>query len=142
MGLIFSLPHIVLKAFATEAYLKALIMVEGKAPPKIHNLLLLFDELDLESKKLIQRWWNKKCAPELAKARKHQDDIVKVPKTMRGALSQAADAFVEWRYVGSGSYIGFMILGFPLLVRRRILEKMPEWRPELPNPLAVLNSES
>lgn len=141
MAHIYAIPAIVLKAFSTEAYLKSLIKLEGKTAEPIHNLLKLFDQLDLESKKMIQKWWDKESKPQLAQLRKRKPPELKVPKTMREALSQSSDAFLDWRYRSKDKVVAFTILAFPQLVRRRILEIEPRWKPLPPDPLAWLNTE-
>ena len=141
MAFIYSFPHIILKAFATEAYLKSLILIEGNTAPNIHHLLSLFDKLTPESQHAIRRLWDKECGSQLKKMRSVDTKGLKVPRTLREALNQSSDAFLEWRYSGPGAMPAFTIMSFPLWVRVRILELEPDWKPDWPNPLAWLNSE-
>lgn len=142
MQFVYSYPHITLKAFAAEAYLKCLLMLEGKTAPQTHHLLSLFHKLEPESQKTIKRWWDKESKPSLKKLKKQGPTPgLKVPLTLREALDQSATAFVDWRYAGEGSEIAFTIMAFPLFVRRRILENEPSWAHHPPHPLAYLNSE-
>jgi hypothetical protein len=134
----YTLPMIVLKAFSSEAYLKSLLMVEGREPPKIHHLLQLFDMLDIESKKRIRGWWGKQNLHKLATMKKAKVPGYRPPKTFRGALAASSNAFIEWRYVGAGSTIAYLLFSFPLDVRRRILELRPTWAPPVGSPLAIL----
>jgi hypothetical protein len=140
---IYARPHIVLKAFAAECYLKSLLELEGTKPDRVHDLLSLFDKLSKDSQGRIAKWWNKKSKPILDGARKNApaEAEYKPPKSLRGALSESATAFLDWRYHGKEAYIGFSILAFPHFVRNRILELKPEWAHKPPHPLAFLNPE-
>jgi hypothetical protein len=103
---IYARPHIVLKAFASEAYLKALLCVEETHFEKIHDLLALFELLSLDSKKLIEKWWNKESKPILDGARRGAAKVdYKAPRTLRGALDESATAF---------SWIGGITAGKPI----------------------------
>jgi len=139
MQFIYARPHIVMKAFAAEAYLKALLAVEGITPPKIHNLLSLFDKLKPASRKCITAWWNKHSKPILDKARAQPVPDYIPARNLRDALDEASSAFIDWRYHGNKAYMGFSILAFPHLVRNRILELKPDWSVAPPNPLSVLD---
>ncbi len=139
LGEIFAYPHIVLKAFAAEAYLKSLISLEGNTPPAVHNLLALFDKLSLNSTKSIRARWDKSSRPKMLKLKKLNPEGLKVPTSLRAALAQSGDAFLDWRYHEKGGRIAFSIMAFPLFVRARILDLEPSWTPRSPSPLAWLN---
>lgn len=132
-------PHIVLKAFSTEAYLKSLIELEGKIAPPVHNLHALFQKLDVKSKRVIRRRWNADYAPRLRQLRKQKDrPRVKVPISIEGVLKQSGDAFVVLRYMPKGGEAAFTIMNLPLIVREHILTLRPEWRPKPNDPLAFV----
>lgn len=139
LAAVVSYPHIVLKAFAAEAYLKSLICIEDRVPRQVHNLLQLFDQLSLDSTKTIRSRWDLESRPSLLKLKKTKPNGLNVPTSLRGALAQSGDAFLEWRYHEKGSPVAFTIMAFPLFVRARILELEPSWTPAEPNPLAWLN---
>jgi len=140
---IFAHPQIVLKSFAAECYLKSLIKLETNEDPEhIHNLLELFDKLTLESKKRIQKMWDRTSKHILDSGRrKLREKGMRVPKTFRGAINESADAFLDWRYHGKDANLGFSMLSFPMCVRCRIMEVMPEWIFPPGHALAILNPD-
>ena len=140
MQSIYGKPHIVLKAFATEAYLKSLICLEGGDPPRVHDLLALFELVSVESQRLIQKRWNKSSKPALDMLRKQKPKGYNPPRSLRGALHQSSDAFLDWRYRGDDAVgMGFSIMAFPTFVRERIVQIRPGWAHKPPHPLAFLN---
>ncbi len=132
-------PHIVLRAFAAEAYLKCLITLEGGKPEKIHNLLKLFDQLQLATKKALNKRWEKECEPDLKRLKKARVTVIKFDTSLRGVLNQSGDAFIDFRYVENGGEARFSILRFPIFVRQEILARRPEFEPKRPNLLAQLS---
>ena len=138
---IYGYPHIVMKAFAAEAFLKSLLTIEGKGVPHIHDLLKLFDKLSQESRREIQRRWDTGSASQLRNMRAQVTPGLRVPKNMRDALDQSSNAFLDWRYHPKGSKIAFTVMSFPHYVRCRILELEPSWAHTPPHPLASLNPD-
>lgn len=137
---VFAKPHIVMKAFATEAYLKSLICLEGRTPPQIHDLLALYELVSLDSQRPIQKRWNKDSKPKLDGLRKQKPPGYHPPRSLRGALHQSSDAFLDWRYKGEDAVgMGFSIMAFPTFVRERIVQLRPAWTHKHPHPLAWLN---
>ena len=139
---ILGFPHIVLRAFAAEAYLKCLIALQGGTHEDTHNLLDLFDKLDLAAKKALNKRWVNECEPTLKRLKKTRKTVIKFDTSLRGVLNQSADAFIDFRYIQPGEEARFSIMRFPMFVRGLILEREPSWEPKQPNPLAQLNPES
>jgi hypothetical protein len=135
-------PHIVLRAFAAEAYLKCLITLQGNAPTEEHNLLRLFDQLKIDTKKDLTKRWVTECEPNLRKLKKQKVTIVNFDTSLRGVLNQSGDAFLNFRYIQPRAEARFSILRFPMFVRAEILNLEPSLAPQPPSPLAQLNGES
>ncbi len=84
-----TIPVIVLKAFACEMYLKAFISLQGSVVPKVHDLAVLFRNVNKSTriklyKKMIALGLN--IDPDYNQS-KVDDDINKI-----------AHSFEEWRY--------------------------------------------
>lgn len=139
---IIGFPHVVLRAFAAEAYLKCLITLQGKDPIQVHNLLTLFDELELGTKKALAKRWVKECEPSLKKLKKSKKTVINFDTSLRGVLNQSGDAFIDFRYVLKGGVARFSIMRFPMFVRDEILTIKPEFMPRPPDLLAQLNEDS
>ena len=76
---------VILRAFATELTLKAISLKQTGQYKKTHDLLLLFEDLEDDTKKIIAEVAdNRGIAPLEQILSKHKDD------------------FVEWRYVAEG----------------------------------------
>lgn len=133
-------------AYAAEAYLKVLALVEGKNPYTTHSLPVLFGDLSKQSQERITALWNTHELPDIDIIRRHmaqsKEDIgtYTLPQTLRQALEEAAYAFVDWRYASTKDR-GFHISMFPALVRLVILDKHPHLRPPPDSPLSVLCKE-
>ncbi len=141
---IFAIPHITLKAFASEAYFKCLIALECAGfPPRKHDLEKLFDGLHPASRKRIRELWTAECAPKLRvlASQPGKPPDIKVLTSLRGVLRQSAEAFIEFRYRAQGDTAAFTIMSLPLLVRQRILEVRPDFAPPNGHPLAWLNPQ-
>ena len=91
----YAVSAVLLRAFATELMLKTLSFVKTgtfRTDRKGHDLLVLFDDLDCETKNLIHDVEEKHGIAPLAKIlKKHRDD------------------FVGWRYIGEpdGKHVHF-----------------------------------
>jgi hypothetical protein len=143
MAPIFGRPHVVLKAFACEAYFKSLICLEQtRPPPRKHDLETLFDALSPESRRRIRDLWNETSAPKLRKLKVQPDRPrdVEVKSSLRGVLRQSADAFIQFRYHGTGEKTAFTVMSLPTFVRKRVVELRPDWAHKDPHPLAWLNT--
>jgi len=126
------MPVMVCKAFATEAYLKALLTLRGTPVPQTHNLHRLFEMLPAADKCQIEEGWNQNTLPGLLKAQKTAPDFADVPSNLAEALKQAALAFLDWRYLAEGTLYWF-VGGFPMQVREVIFEAKPDWRDNPPD---------
>lgn len=131
-------PATVVRAFATEAYLKCLIVLQGTVPVQTHNLLTLFDQLDQATKKELNRRWVNDCEPRVREANAANPDFT-FSTSLRGALTQSSEAFREFRYAPLGRELRFGLLAFPIYVRELIREREPSWVHDSPHPLADLN---
>jgi hypothetical protein len=93
-------PGTVMCAFASELFLKCLILLEGGTLSKKHNLLTLYNQLSAKSQALVERHWDDGC-----RARKDSfEDLekkfhLKIPRDLKTALDDCGDAFEQMRYV-------------------------------------------
>ena len=55
-------PGMVISAFASELFLKCLILLEKKVPKNTHNLLTLYEQLSVKHKGMVERHWDEGCA--------------------------------------------------------------------------------
>lgn len=83
----------ILRAFAAELYLKALLASEGKTPPHKHDLLVLHDRLDQKSQGLLegafQKWLDVQA--------KQGSSFVQFP-SFRSVMERSRNDFVHVRY--------------------------------------------
>jgi len=121
-------PGVVCLAFATEAYLKALLTLEGKEYKEIHNLYRLYYDLPITARNQISDWWNAECLPTLQSSQRLPGLSKKyvTPTNLSGCLRSSAKAFVNWRY-NHLDYQQWSLMTFPAHVRRRILLLKPDW---------------
>lgn len=125
-------PNVVLRAFATEAYLKCLLTLRKKHFPPDHDLKRLFDLLPLDDKNLIEEEWNKYTFPNLSKAASTAPTGITVANSLRQALKLSSSAFKDFRYRASGNkywYLG----SFPMQVRHRVFTIHPDWENSPPD---------
>ncbi len=124
-------------AFANELYLKCLLHIEtGQLFKSQHNLRKLFLKLNEQTQTEIERRFDAEMAkqkpydysdapdPELAKKISAMR-----PMTLRAALKEGADAFIEWRYLyeTAGDSSVFNLFALPPILREAILARRPEW---------------
>ena len=108
----YSVSAVLLRAFATELMLKTLsFMKTGKyrTDRKGHDLLVLFNDLDSETKQLIRDLEEKHGIAPLAQIlEKHRDD------------------FVDWRYIGQldGMHVDFWDLDKALGILMAVFETL------------------
>ena len=114
-------------SFACEAYMKAILMLQGAADvPQTHDLETIFSELNEPTRQLVERWWDEQCQPEIESLRSRVEESgYSPPRTLAHALRQAANAFVEWRY-GAGDDELYSIAWLPGPLRAIALQERPD----------------
>lgn len=117
-------------AFAAEAYLKCLTMIERKLKPlQTHNLMHLFRDLSSEAQQQLGERFERELLPSL----QYQFNDPNLPAGLSGpssfdvALQRSAFAFVDWRYADrSDKPMHYHLLGMPDLARERIYRLRPD----------------
>lgn len=124
------LPAIVLSAFASELFLKSLIIIEGKHPPDSHNLHTLFKRLHNKNKDGIVARWDKNVTLRENEFKKNEVTLgIKIPRDLRSALVDCGDAFERMRYLYEDPINAkFYIIDFAQIVQEQILQLKPDWR--------------
>lgn len=126
------IPNVVLRAFASEAYLKCLLTFRQKQFPPTHDLHLLFSRLPSEDRGQIEKEWNAAMLPMLQHVSTHTTAEFTVGTTLIQVLKQCAEAFKEWRYeVEQPRY--WTLGGFARHVRGRITQLNPDWADDPPD---------
>jgi hypothetical protein len=119
-------------AFASELYLKCLIIIEtGQLMKDQHNLRKLFLKLREDTQKTIENHFDEEMAkaPDISEEAKARLGGRIPPTTLREALVQGGDAFIKWRYIYEDTNLQFFAL-FPLpkFLADVILARKPEWK--------------
>ena len=124
--------QVVNSSFASELYLKCIILIETGKVPRGHHLRKLFHRLKDESKQVIENEWN----AEHAKKSAALDEIDRrsgspvTPRNLKVALAGEGNAFEKWRYAHEpGPLSGFWLGNLPAILRRHILTIRPELQP-------------
>jgi hypothetical protein len=120
--------QMVLAAFTLELYFKCLLCLETGKVPQTHNLKALFLGLTHSTRQRIDALWNPK-AIELDYLFNTMERVTGtlVPRDLAAALDISANAFVRIRYAHEDDKSAFIVGDLPSIVRRVILEKMPDW---------------
>ena len=119
-------PMFVVQAFATELYLKCLLVLDG-AVPWGHELYTLFGELKPDRKIRIEHFYKEHNDADVAffDAQQAQPDVI---FSLEFSLREMNKAFEKWRYAYESPGPQNSFLGQPwLAVRSAILEIKPEW---------------
>jgi hypothetical protein len=123
-------PGIIVSSFASELFLKCLILIEQGTPKGTHNLLTLYNQLTKGHQALVERHWN-----ALSLKWKHAIDAeekkfnVRIPRDLKTALSDCGDAFKLIRYVYENPREPlFYITHLPMSLRFAV-EEVTGWRP-------------
>jgi hypothetical protein len=121
-------------AFASELYLKCLIIIETKQQAIMQrDLRKLFSMLPQKTREEIEKRCDailtKPPQYDLSNAPDHAKEAeAQRPKNFRDALKAGKDAFKDWRYMYEGDAAPpFALLIFPDILRAIILERHPEW---------------
>jgi hypothetical protein len=131
-------PAMVLSVFASELYLKCLLCVEKGVVPAKHDLMVLFEGLDVSTRHELDDLWDADIRrPERKMV---LDQIRQMPNgqnlrlDLRYALEKGANAFNELRYFYEREQSFFLLSDFPFLIRKAILRRMPSWTSLVPKP--------
>ncbi|MCK1707630.1 MULTISPECIES: hypothetical protein [unclassified Bradyrhizobium] len=124
-------PALVLSAFASELYLKCLILIQSARLEHGHDLHPLFKKLESQSQRRVEQKWNEwVSSPE----RKRIYEALKkisgesIPTDLDWSLRNGGTGFVDMRYlheVETGPR--FLIGDLPQILREETLQHRPEW---------------
>ena len=119
-------------AFASELYLKCLILLEtGQLMKEQHNLRKLFLRLHSSTQNTIETEFDTELAkaPELSEEAKAHLKGRTPPKTLREALAEGGDAFIKWRYIyEDDNHDFFALFPLPKILAGVIIARKPEWK--------------
>jgi HEPN domain-containing protein len=126
-----AIPSMVMSAFASELFLKALLTLENGWSPPGHNLKVLFSNVNNKTKMVITDLWDEqRQTPNEVLLRKFTEEhsSTKIPSTLDEAIAVSALAFEKLRYVyEEGMEIQqFFLSNFPIVLRRAIIKVHPE----------------
>jgi hypothetical protein len=127
-------PAMMLSAFASELYLKCLLLVETPSSlvDHSHDLETLFRKLSTPTRKAIERDWDVSMATDDRRRVRAAIKVITgedVPVDLTWALSKGASAFVQLRYNHENERGGpkFLLGDFPQMLRRAVISMKPEW---------------
>jgi hypothetical protein len=135
-GIIIGPPTMVLSAFASELFLKCLLILEtGEAPENIHPLHVLYRRVSHKRRRRIEELWDNDARPKLAGLAQ----ALNLPTDLPNALFQCSKAFEQLRYAYENNFnnVRYYIGDFPWIVMRAIVEVKPEWTPSEPPPIPM-----
>jgi hypothetical protein len=127
------MPVMVVSAFASELYFKTLIAMDGKRPPRSHDLHDLFLQLSSGLQERLESRWTPitRDREELLKnidREENRKNNAPVPRDLRYALVEGGEGFERLRYIyEGGSPFRFVLGDLPLALRRTILDLEPAW---------------
>jgi len=127
-------PALVLSAFASELYLKSILIIEKGKAPGWHHLKNLFDLVSPTIRKKVEQQWIHHVSSPRTKRNTGQH----VPTDFNWALSAGAQAFVKLRYVHEDDGFGtkFLLGELPDMLRQVIIEELkPAWAPMIHGPM-------
>jgi hypothetical protein len=135
---IVSHPAMVLSVFASELYLKSLLCLEKDEVPDQHNLRILFNGLNVNTKHAIDDLWDtdirrpeKLAVLERVRALPGGE---RLRTDLRFAIDVGANSFIELRYFYEKEQSFFLLQDFPFVLRNAILDRMPSWGELYPPP--------
>lgn len=127
-GLPTLIPTLVLQAFATELYLKCILVLNTGDAPHVHQLVQLYQQLTPTQKTRVEELYNAECQSDLA-FQGMQGTEPTTTFTLVYALQEMNRAFEAWRYAYE-SVPEKSFLGHPWIAAARlILELRPDWLP-------------
>lgn len=135
----FRMPGMVLSAFASELFLKCLLVIEGKEipgwrnkasnpnarPRDPHHLKNLFELLPRGTQFRVGDYWDFKVSERHDQLREIEiRDQVKIPRDLPTALAECGGAFVGLRYIYEDpSRTNFYITDLPDVLHDVVLER-------------------
>jgi hypothetical protein len=127
-------PTMVLSAFASELFLKCILILEtGEAPENIHLLHVLYPRVSHKRRRQIEEMWDADARPKLARL----SQVKNLPTDLPNALFQCSRAFEQLRYAYENQFnnVTYYIGDFAWILMRAIVEIRPEWTPPEPPPI-------
>jgi hypothetical protein len=122
-------PTIVLSAFASELFLKCLLLIEGKGRHHGHDLHVLFKKLSKQTQERIESKWDFPTKHADAIAISERTSGQKMPTDFNSALDRCGKAFKYMRYIYEDSLsTEFYLSDLPRMLHAVILELKPEWK--------------
>jgi hypothetical protein len=123
-------PAMVLSAFASELYLKCLLLLEKRHSPNTHDLKKLFELLSNPAQLRITNLWD-----EQVRRKKDYWTLLQqhagpsLALDLPSALAAGAKSFEIMRYIHEGTPQGFsfFLTDLPEVLRQSILEVQPLW---------------
>jgi len=114
----------ILNAFASELFIKCILLIEGKTPPPTHKLDVLFRQVGHKTKRNIEAIWDAQARPKLT----HMSVNHGHPLDLPNAIVTCANSFERLRYHYEDPSKTFFYIGeLPEILHRIILEIKPEW---------------
>ena len=127
----FWFPSMVISAFASELFLKCLLLVKGTAPPKDHQLDKLYARLGQSTQQLVEESWSELMALRENDIKMAEAETERpISRNLSTALSECGDAFRLLRYVYEDpSKVRFYIPDLPIILRH-VTARITGWEPE------------
>ncbi len=124
------MPAMVMSAFASELFLKCLLLLEGQTPPDLHHLGSLYKRLHNKRKARIAQLWDAEVAAHANQFAENERRLgVSIPRDLKTALFDCGDAFEGLRYIYEDPLrVKFYIIHFAPILHRAVLEVRPDWR--------------
>jgi hypothetical protein len=118
----------VISTFASELFLKCLLLLEGKDVPNKHNLETLFGLLNADHQSRITELWDK----DQVRRKDHLDDTerkmgVAIPRDLSQALHDCGDAFVLLRYLYEAPMKASFYITFLPIILRDLIREITSW---------------
>jgi hypothetical protein len=119
----------VLNAFASELFLKCLLIIEQGDAPSTHRLDILFRRVSHNRKRRIEELWNEHCKSKVMFTCRQFG----LPADLPNAIVKCGDAFERLRYhYEDPEKTIFYLHDLPWAVGKAILEIKPEWHQRMP----------
>jgi hypothetical protein len=128
-----SRPALVLSAFASELFLKCLLLLDGKQLPNWHDLKRLFDLLDADIQTKIKKLWGQSLISRASMIAAFESDTGELfIRDFDAALVAGARSFEHFRYYHEKTReeidaVAFMLGDLPIMLKSVIWIKKPDW---------------
>jgi hypothetical protein len=122
---VLALPAMVLSAFTSELFLKALVCLDTGSIPQGHHLDRLFRMLALDTRKAIKAGWDAYTPSQENTYRALEAELGRpIPRDLGSALRAGSRSFIELRYMYEGTPKSeFHILDLPEILHRVIIAR-------------------